>query len=116
MRPIELLNSKLKTRIGIKDFKDKITRSSFFNYGNCALCNKKMSPTHLLIKCKVTELWERKLGFAKQCQKRRKESLIKTKPKHIYKRGAMWITNWSIWKTYNKIRFGEIKEELRKMK
>ena len=111
MNSIQLLNFKLKTRIAISDFKDKISRNTISTYGNCTLCNKRLNSLHLFKECTVTKLWESKLGFRDHCLQRREESFIDTKPIHLHKMNAMWITNWSIWKTYNKVRFEEINKE-----
>ena len=70
-----------------------------------------MNSIHLLHECSVTKLWECKLGFRDLCLERRRECFKELKPQNKHKMNAMWIMNWCIWKTYNKVRFDELNKE-----
>ena len=113
LNPIKMLKAKTSTRIGIQDFMHRIARNQNNCNEDCALCGVKMGDsTHLISQCTVVKQWEREIGFAKLAKRRRKYQFTKMSNSSKFERNAMWIVNWSIWKTYQTIKHDEsIKQE-----
>ena len=113
MEPLKLLNFKIQTRPAIVDFKNRIARNALGTFDNCTLCGNKLDSIHLFLRCKITKLWEFKLGFKDEYEERTNNCFLLTKQNdnNKFKMNSYWITNWAIWKTYNFINHNEIKEE-----